>query len=174
VIAGFNYVSSNQIAGRTNILSASLGGGFSQTSNNAITNAANNGVVPVVAAGNDNNANACNVSPASTPEAITVGASDRTDARASFSNSGSCLDLFAPGVSIHSAWYTSSTTYNTISGTSMATPLTAGAIALLGTRQGVMRYAAVKSAITTYGTRNIVTGTLLAGTPNIMVNANWD
>jgi len=175
VIAGFNWVSNNQKSGASNILSASLGGGFSETSNAAIRNAANNGVIPVVAAGNDN-ANACNYSPASTAEAITVGAiGAQNNNRASFTNTGSCVDVFAPGVNIHSAWYTSSTTYNTISGTSMATPLTAGAIALyvsIGSQP--VRAPAVKTAISNTCSRGFITGTLLANTPNWIINANWN
>jgi serine protease len=159
-----------------NILSASLGGGSSTTTDNAINNAAANGVIPVVAAGNDSNQNACNYSPAGAAQAITVAASTSQDARASFSNSGSCVDVFAPGQSIHSSWYTSSTTYNTISGTSMATPLAAGAIAVFGTTNGQLnaRVAAVKTAIRSTGTANVITGTLLAGTPNILINSQWN
>ena len=82
-----------------------------------------------VAAGNENQ-NACNVSPSRTAEALTVGATDTSDRRASFSNYGSCVDLFAPGVGIRSAWYTSNTATASISGTSMASPHVAGAAAL--------------------------------------------
>jgi subtilisin family serine protease len=180
VVAGIDFVATTVTAnanrGLSTILSASLGGGSSTTTNNAIRNANTAGVINVVAAGNDNNANACNVSPAGAPEAITVGATTNADARASFSNSGSCLDVFAPGVNIHSSWYTSTTAYNTISGTSMATPLVSGAVGQYVTLLGsvVRGSTSVKQAITTYGTRNVVTGTLLAGTPNIMINAQWN
>jgi hypothetical protein len=87
------------------------------------------GVTYALAAGNSN-ANACNSSPARTPNAITVGATTSSDARASYSNYGSCVDIFAPGSSITSAWYTSNTATNTISGTSMASPHVAGAAAV--------------------------------------------
>jgi hypothetical protein len=174
VVAGFDYVANNQVAGKSNILSASLGGGASATTDNSINNGVTAGVIAVVAAGNDN-ANACNYSPARAASAITVMASGQTnDARASFTNTGSCGDVFAPGVGIHSAWYTSATTYNTISGTSMATPLTAGAIAIYAsTNYPVRGTTIVKNAIRASGTPNVVTGSLLAGTPNVLINANW-
>jgi subtilisin family serine protease len=112
---------------RTYIMSLSLGGGIQQSVNDAI-NAAASQSIPVVAAGNENG-DACLRSPASAVEAITVMASDKDDNRASFSNYGRCADVWAPGVSIHSGWYTSDTAYNTISGTSMATPLVSGLLA---------------------------------------------
>ncbi|MGR8931895.1 MAG: S8 family serine peptidase [Gammaproteobacteria bacterium] len=87
------------------------------------------GVVYAVAAGNYN-AEACNYSPARVSAAITVGATTSFDHRAYYSNYGKCVDLFAPGSAITSAWNTSSTAFNTISGTSMATPHVAGVAAL--------------------------------------------
>jgi len=179
VISGFNHVSNNQVTTHNgvalygNIMSVSLGGGASQTSDDAVNNAVANGVIAVVAAGNDNG-NACNSSPARAAQAITVMASNAVDARASFTNTGSCGTVFAPGQSIHSSYYTSTTAYSTLSGTSMATPLTAGAIGIYVTSVGATRgTAVVKTAIGNFGTRNAVTGTLLAGTPNIIVNALW-
>lgn len=99
----------------------SLGGGFSAALNQALANAVDSGVTFAVAAGNDN-ANACNYSPASEPKAITVGSTTINDARSSFSNFGSCLDVFAPGSDITAAWIGSTTDIITISGTSMASP----------------------------------------------------
>jgi len=172
VIAGFNYVSSNQVRSgniHSNIMSVSLGGGFSQTSNNAVANAITNGVIAVIAAGNNNGADACNYSPASTPTAITVMASDRTDARASFTNVGTCTTIFAPGVSIHSGWYTSNTAYNTISGTSMATPLTAGGAAVLAsTYTSGPTPATIKTALVNAGSRNFITN-VPSNTPNVLL-----
>lgn len=127
VIAGVDWVANNHI--KPAVANMSLGGGASSTLDAAVANAVNLGVTFVVAAGNSN-ADACNYSPARTASAITVGATTNSDARASYSNFGSCLDIFAPGSSITSAWYTSTTALNTISGTSMASPHVAGAAAL--------------------------------------------
>lgn len=127
VIAGVDWVAAT--ASGPSVANMSLGGGASSALDTAVRNAIAAGVTFAVAAGNENQ-NACNVSPARTAEALTVGATDSADARASFSNYGSCVDLFAPGVSIRSAWYTSSTATASISGTSMASPHVAGAAAL--------------------------------------------
>jgi len=112
---------------RTYVMSMSLGGGLTVAVNDAINSAATK-TIPVVAAGNENT-DACTRSPASAAMSITVMASDKDDMKASFSNYGRCADIWAPGVNIHSGWYTSDTAYNTISGTSMATPLVSGLIA---------------------------------------------
>jgi subtilisin family serine protease len=132
VIAGVDWVA-GQTGMRPAVANMSLGGGKSTSVNAAVARAHDQGVTMVVAAGNSN-ANACNYSPASEPKAVTVGATTSTDARASYSNFGSCLDLFAPGSSITSAWYTSTADTKTISGTSMASPHAAGALALLASR----------------------------------------
>ncbi|XP_072047098.1 aqualysin-1-like [Amphiura filiformis] len=110
--------------------SMAIGGGASSTMDNAVASAVNRGVVMSVAAGN-NNANACNYSPAREPSAITVGSTDNRDYRSQASNYGMCLDLFAPGVSITSTWHTSDTATNTLSGSSMACAHVSGAAALL-------------------------------------------
>lgn len=128
VIAGLDYVTAQHTTGKA-VANLSLGGGYSQSVNDAVTRAVADGVVVAVAAGNSN-ADACASSPASTPSALTVGATDTGDNRASFSNYGSCLDLFAPGVNITSDWMGSATATNTISGTSMASPHVAGVAAL--------------------------------------------
>jgi len=173
VIAGFDFVGNNQKSGATNILSASLGGGKSAATEDSINSAANKGVIPVVAGGNDN-ANACSYSPAGATQAITIGALTSQDAKASFSNHGSCINGFTPGVSVHSGWYTSTTAYNTISGTSMATPLAAGAIALYATTQTQpATNANIRAAINRTGTTGLITG-LPANTINLIINANWN
>ncbi|MGV7226672.1 MAG: S8 family serine peptidase [Nitrosopumilus sp.] len=132
VIAGIDWVAAN--AETIDVANMSLGGGASQAINQAVESAVAAGVVFVVAAGNENT-DACTKSPASAPSAITVSALDdrngilgSNDSFASFSNSGSCVDMIAPGVLIESTWKGGG--YNTISGTSMASPHVAGAAAL--------------------------------------------
>ena len=120
-IAGIEHVVTNCGTGNKCVANMSLGGGFSQSINTAVADAVNAGVTMVVAAGNEN-ANACGKSPASEPLAITVGSTTSSDARSGFSNYGSCVDVWAPGSGITSAWSTGDTVINTISGTSMASP----------------------------------------------------
>ena len=128
IIAAVDWVTENHE--KPAVANMSLGGGASRALDDAIRNSTRAGVSYAVAAGNENQ-NACNVSPARVSTAITVGATTTRDSRASFSNYGSCVDIFAPGQGIKAAWYTSSTATNTISGTSMASPHVAGAIALV-------------------------------------------
>ncbi len=127
VIDGVNYVA--QVASGPSVANMSLGGGNSSALDAAVENAIDQGITFVVAAGNSN-ANACSGSPNRVGPALTVGSTTSSDTRSSFSNFGSCVDLFAPGSSITSAWYTSNSATNTISGTSMAAPHVAGVAAL--------------------------------------------
>ncbi|KZW98149.1 alkaline serine protease [Pseudoalteromonas luteoviolacea] len=127
VISGINWVKDN--ASGPSVANMSLGGGVSQAVDDAVNTAVASGVTFVVAAGNDNS-NACNYSPARAADAVTVGSTTSSDARSSFSNYGNCLDIYAPGSSIKSAWYNSDSATNTISGTSMAAPHVAGVVAL--------------------------------------------
>ncbi|XP_072033030.1 aqualysin-1-like [Amphiura filiformis] len=110
------------------VVSMSIGGSASRAEDTAVKNCVAAGYVVSVAAGNDNS-DACNGSPARAPEAITVGATQEGDNRASYSNYGTCVDIFAPGSSITSIWWRSDTETNTISGTSMACPHVSGAAA---------------------------------------------
>jgi serine protease len=165
VIAGIDWVTANHV--KPAVANMSLGGGASSAIDTAVNNSINAGVTYVVAAGNDN-ANACNYSPARVPNAITVGSTTSTDARSSFSNWGSCLDVFAPGSSITSAWHTSNTATNTISGTSMASPHVAGVAALYLAGNTGASPATVTNAIVSTATTGKVTS---AGTnsPNRLV-----
>lgn len=164
VIAGVDFVTSNHLTGQPAVANMSLGGGASSALDTAVTNAVNDGVTFAVAAGNENQ-NACNVSPARAAAAITVGSTTTTDARSSFSNFGTCVDIFAPGSSITSAWRTSDTATNTISGTSMATPHVTGVAALFLETNPTASPATVTAAIINSSTPNKVTsaGT---GSPN--------
>jgi subtilisin family serine protease len=126
VAAGIDWVGANAV--KPAVANLSLGGGANATLDTAVKNAIGKGVTFAVAAGNSN-ANASGFSPARVAEAITVGSTDRTDARSSFSNYGAVLDIFAPGRDITSSWNTSDSATSTISGTSMATPHVAGAAA---------------------------------------------
>jgi subtilisin family serine protease len=160
IIAAVDWVRLN----RTNpaVANLSLGGGLSSTLNTAINNLANSGVFVAVAAGNENQ-NACNVSPASAASATTVAATTSSDAKASYSNYGSCVDLYAPGSSITSTWLNGGT--NTISGTSMASPHVAGVAALYKGTYGDASSSTIDSWIKTNSTANVVTGNP-SGTPN--------
>jgi subtilisin family serine protease len=165
VIAGIDWVASNHT--KPAVANMSLGGGASTAVDDAVNRMHNAGVTVVVAAGNENQ-NACNVSPARAANAITVGSTTSSDARSSFSNYGSCVDIFAPGSSITSAWYTSTTATNTISGTSMASPHVAGVAALyLQGTPGALPSAVTSAIITTATTGKVTSaGT---GSPNLLL-----
>lgn len=169
VIAGIDWVRLNHV--KPAVANMSLGGGASSAIDQAVANAVGAGVTMVVAAGNSN-ANACNYSPARAPSAITVGATTSTDARASYSNFGSCLDIFAPGSSITSAWRTSNTATNTISGTSMASPHVAGVAALYLAGNTGASPATVANALIAAATTGVVTGAG-TGSPNRLLFTNY-
>ncbi|HUQ45227.1 MAG TPA: S8 family peptidase [Gemmatimonadaceae bacterium] len=160
VIAGIDWVTKNRIAPA--VANLSLGGGYSSSQNTAVNNMANAGVFVAVAAGNSN-ADACNYSPASAANATTVAASTSADAKASYSNYGACVDLYAPGSSITSTWINSGT--NTISGTSMASPHVAGVGALYKATYGDASYSTIRSWIVNNATSGVITGNV-GSTPN--------
>jgi len=131
VIRGVDFVTSTATRkGRPSVANMSLGGARSAALVSAVENSIASGITYAVAAGNDN-ADACNYSPANAPNAITVGATTSQDFRSSFSNWGSCVDISAPGTTITAAWIGSRTAIRTISGTSMASPHVAGAAAII-------------------------------------------
>ena len=168
VVAGIDWVTANAI--KPAVANMSLGGGVDSVLDAAVNRSIAAGVTYAVASGNET-ANACNSSPARVANAITVNASTRTDARASFSNYGTCTDIFAPGQDITSAWYTSTSATNTISGTSMATPHVVGAAALILAANPSYTPAQVASALIGASTPNVITspGT---GSPNRLLFTN--
>ncbi|MEV4755654.1 S8 family peptidase [Micromonospora sp. NPDC049559] len=131
IISGVDWVTRDHDPGELAVANMSLSGPRSQALNDAVAASIADGVVYGLAAGNDYGRDACNLSPASTAAAITVGASNSNDTRADYSNIGSCLDLFAPGTGITSSYNTSDAATAVISGTSMATPHVVGAAALV-------------------------------------------
>lgn len=169
VIAGLDWIVAHHPAGVPAVANMSLGGGASSSVDAAVQSVINDGVTVVVAAGNSN-VDACGTSPARVPGAITVAASDSADTRASFSNFGTCVDIFAPGVAITSAWSNGAT--NTISGTSMASPHVAGAAALLLSSTPTTTPADLASRLLNSATQGVVknAGT---GSPNRLLFAEY-
>jgi len=160
VIAGIDWVTGNHTTGAA-VANMSLGGGASTTLDTAVANSIADGVSYAVAAGNGNRGgreqDACNYSPARVPAAMTIGATNNLDQKASWSNYGPCVDWFAPGVSITSAWIGGTTATRTISGTSMATPHTAGVAALYLQSDKSASPADVRGALAGLTVKGIVT-----------------
>ena len=169
VVAGLDWVAAHHTAGTPAVANLSLGGGASTAVDAAIQAVINDGVTAVVAAGNSA-VDACNSSPARVPAAVTVAASDSADRQASFSNFGSCVDLYAPGVGITSTYYTSDTATASMSGTSMASPHAAGAAAMLLSQNPALTPAQVAAALTSNATADVITGAT-SGTPNRLLFA---
>ncbi|WP_342787151.1 S8 family peptidase [Saccharothrix saharensis] len=170
VAAGIDWVTGHHTSGPA-VANMSLGGqGSDVTGETAVRNSIADGVTYAIASGNSN-ADACNFTPARVAEAITVNASTNTDARASFSNWGTCSDIFAPGQNITSAWMTNDTATNTISGTSMAAPHVAGGAAVLLGATPSLTPAQVASAMITNSTANKITSPG-SGSPNRLLFVN--
>jgi subtilisin family serine protease len=151
IIAGIDWVIGDHAAGTPAVANMSLSGPAISSVDTATNNLINDGVATAVAAGNGDflgrQANACNSSPARVPAAMTISATNSSDTKASWANYGNCVDWFAPGVSIKSAWFSSPSATNTISGTSMATPHTAGVAALALETHPTAAPAAVRTAL---------------------------
>ncbi len=158
IISAIDWVVGQHQAGQPAVANLSLGGGASTALDSAIGRMTSDGISVAVAAGNSS-ADACNVSPARAPSAITVAASTNADALASFSNRGSCIDVIAPGQNITAAWSTSNTATNTISGTSMASPHAAGVAAKVLQLNPGASAATVSNTIVSSATANVVSGT---------------
>ncbi|MBI2408286.1 MAG: S8 family peptidase [Gemmatimonadetes bacterium] len=159
VIAGIDWVTAN--AAKPAVANMSLGGGASTALDQAVSNSIASGVAYAVAAGNGNKAgvaqDACRYSPARVSTAMTIGATDSSDRKTSWSNYGNCVDWFAPGLGITSSWYTSDVATNTISGTSMATPHVAGVAALYLQGNPTATAQQVRDALYAETTKGIVT-----------------
>jgi subtilisin family serine protease len=162
IIAGMDWVRNNRV--NPAVANMSLGGGFSSAVNTAANNLANSGVFVAVASGNSNRS-ACNYSPASASAVTSVNASTSSDAKASFSNYGSCTHLYAPGASITSAWIGSTGATRTISGTSMASPHVAGVAALYKATFGNASSSTIRSWLINNSTTGVIAGNP-SGTPN--------
>ncbi|MFD3324292.1 S8 family serine peptidase [Streptomyces sp. NPDC058701] len=166
VVAGIDWVTRNAV--KPAVANMSLGGGADSALDTAVRNSIASGIAYAVAAGNETT-DASTKSPARVAEAITVGATTSTDAKASYSNYGSVLDIFAPGSSITSAWATGDTATNSISGTSMASPHVAGAAALYLAQNPGSTPAQISAGLVAAATPNVVTspGT---GSPNRLLH----
>jgi subtilisin family serine protease len=163
VVAGIDWVTANAV--KPAVANMSLGGGVDTALDAAVKKSIDSGVSYAIASGNSSGSNACNFSPARVPEAITVNASTNTDARASFSNIGTCTDMYAPGQNIVSSWIGSNTATNNISGTSMATPHVAGAAALYLSANPAATPLQVRDALVNNATSDKITDAG-AGSPN--------
>ena len=175
IINGINWVITHHQAGVPAVANMSLGGGASASVDQAVANMIADGVATGVAAGNGNRGgrqqDACGYSPARVPEAMTIGATTSSDSKTSWSNYGPCVDWFAPGSGITSAWYTSNTATNTISGTSMATPHVVGVAALYLQGAKTATPQQVRDALYALTTKSIVASSATAN--NHLLYSNY-
>jgi subtilisin family serine protease len=165
VIAGIDWVTANHLSPAA--ANMSLGGGYSQAVNDAVTGSIAAGVTYALAAGNSNR-DACRYSPGSTPNALTIGATSETDHQAWYSNWGTCVDLYAPGNSILSSYNTSDIATAVMSGTSMASPHVTGAAALYLESHPAATPAEVAQALVADATSGRLQG-LGTGSPNLLL-----
>jgi subtilisin family serine protease len=174
VVAGIDWATENHLTGTPAVANMSLGGGASTALDTAVQNSIADGITYAVAAGNGNQGgraqDACKYSPARVPAALTIGATDKTDTKTSWSNYGDCVDWFAPGLSITSAWFSTNTATNTISGTSMATPHTAGVAALYLQLNPSASPMNVRDALFANTTKSIVTSSKTANNHLLFTN----
>jgi serine protease len=172
ILSGIDWVISNvKKTKKPSVANLSIGGGFSQTENDAIQSATDAGITMVVAAGNDDS-DACEYSPASAASAITVGATGDDNARAYYSNYGKCLDVFGPGTDITSTWIDAVDATNTISGTSMASPHVCGVAAKILSQNPTFTVAQVTAQMLSDATKDVVTD--VQNSANLMVYAACD
>ncbi len=165
VLAGMDWIIANHVSPA--VVNMSMGGAAEQVIDDAVAQGVAAGLVYVVAAGNDS-VDACTESPARAPQAITVGATDYFDSLSYYSNFGTCVDLFAPGDDIESAWYTGDTDTQLLSGTSMATPHVTGAAALYLEGHPSATPADVQRELVARGTYNAISS-LDAISPNVLL-----
>ncbi|OAQ35325.1 cuticle-degrading serine protease [Linnemannia elongata AG-77] len=167
IVAALDWIVSVN-KGKKAVVNMSLGGGSSRALNDAVGRLFRANIPVIVAAGNDENVNACSGSPSGAPQALAVGASDVNDNIATFSSFGKCVKIFGPGVQITSAWIGSKTARNTISGTSMATPHVVGVAALYMGAGKANGAAQVYTTLQSTATKNAVKGRL-RGEANLLV-----
>ena len=170
VIAGVDWVTGAHSG--PSVANMSLGGGYSPALNAAVDGSISSGVTYAVAAGNSYGADACGSSPSGVPAAITVASSTRNDTVSDFSNLGPCVDIFGPGSDITSAWPSSDTDTNTISGTSMATPHVTGVAALYLQGNPGAGPGQVSGELSANGTGGVLSG-VPGDTANLLLFSNY-
>jgi subtilisin family serine protease len=178
VVAGINWVTGHHAAGQPAVANMSLGGGANAALDQAVAQSIADGITYSIAAGNGNifgtGQDACNTSPARVPAALTTGATDNTDKKTTWSNDGSCVDVFAPGNDIPSAWgsTTDPNAWRAVSGTSMAAPAVGGVAALFLEMVPTASPAQVSQTVSSLATPNVVTSSSTTGAK--LLFAPWE